>query len=314
MRILQSESPIAKHRRITMHIIDLSHPLDAHVPIYPGDLKFTCTPVAILEDDGCAVSALHLGSHTGTHLDAPSHFIHDGKTVDELDLSILVGPAIVVDVSYKQAREAIDASDLAGALASLNSLNAGPESASISEFSTPRILLIHTGWSKHWPDYDTYSTHPHLTPSAAEAIVRAGIRVVGVDTFSPDSIDPIPSSSSSNSPSSFSAPSSTSIIPVSEPTSNSTSNLQPIPSTHPYPVHRILLGAGCMIAENLTNLDQLLPNTKDSQTQTQTQTQTRTRTASASSSTWMVSLVPLKIAGCDGAPIRAFAWRSPSSS
>jgi kynurenine formamidase len=304
----QLESPIAKHERITMHIIDLSQPLDVHVPIYPGDPKFTCTPVAILEDDGCAVSALHLGSHTATHLDAPSHFIHDGKTVDELDLSILVGPAIVVNVSYKQAREAINVSDLAGALASLNNLNAGPESASISELSTPRILLIYTGWSKHWLDYDTYSTHPHLTPSAAEAIVRAGIRVVGVDTFSPDSIDPMPPFS----PSSSSLPSFTSITPISNPTSEPTFNPQPIPDAHPYPVHRILLGAGCMIAENLTNLNQLLPNTNGSEPQTQTQAQTQT--ASTSSSTWMVSLAPLKIAGCDGAPIRAFAWRFPSSS
>jgi kynurenine formamidase len=269
-----------------MHIIDLSHALDAQVPACPGHPIFACTSVETiaLDGSGSAVSALHLGSHTGTHIDAPSHFLHDAKSVDELDLSMLVGPAVVVDVSHKQARQSIDVFDLDEVLDSL-------DAPSESEPTPPRILLIHTGWSRHWLDYATYSTHPHLTPAAAEAIVHAGIRVVGVDTFSPDPMGPA-------------API------VTSSTIDSTSAPEPEPESHttpdPHPVHHILLGAGCVIAENLTNLDQLLRADHDSDSNDHVNSDLPRPNASK----WMVSLAPLKIAGCDGAPIRAFAWRA----
>jgi kynurenine formamidase len=273
-----------------MHIIDLSHALDVQVPACPGHPIFACTSVETLAPDGSgsAVSALHLGSHTGTHIDAPSHFLHKAKSIDELDLSMLVGPAVVVDVSHKQARQSIDVSDLAGVL---SSLHAPLE----SESTPPRILLIHTGWSRHWPDYATYSTHPHLSPAAAEAIVRAGIRVVGVDTFSPDPMGPIAPIVTP-----YSIDSTSVVEPESEP--------EPEPHTtpDPHPVHHILLGAGCVIAENLTNLDQLLRADHDSDSNDHVNSELPKPNASK----WMVSLAPLKIAGCDGAPIRAFAWRA----
>jgi kynurenine formamidase len=71
-------------------------------------------------------------------------------------------------------------------------------------------------------------------------------------------------------------------------------------------VHHILLGAGCVIAENLTNLDQLLRADHDSDSADHV----NSGLPKPNASMWMVSLAPLKIAGCDGAPIRAFAWRA----
>jgi kynurenine formamidase len=211
-----------------MPTIDLSHPLDASTPAYPGIPKFCCTPLLTLESHGCAVSALTLSSHTGTHIDAPAHFVAGGKCVDEIDLSVLVGPAVVVDLTAKTAHAPIEAADLAPALE-----------------RAPQILLLRTGWSRHWPAFDAYATNPYLTVEAAQAVVDAGVRVLGVDTLSPDAV-----------------------------------------GSTDFAAHHILLGAGCIIAENLTNLD-ALPDDMDG---------------------WIVNLVPLRLAGCDGSPIRAFAW------
>jgi arylformamidase len=79
-------------------IIDISLPITPDMPIWPGDPRPACTPVSTLEDDGVQVSQLVLGTHTGTHLDAPRHFIPGGRTVDRLDLGALVGLCRVIEV------------------------------------------------------------------------------------------------------------------------------------------------------------------------------------------------------------------------
>ena len=68
-----------------MLIYDLSHKLNPRCSIYPGDPEFCCKKVATVEKDQFNVSSLSLGSHTGTHIDAPYHFYDNGKTVDRLE-------------------------------------------------------------------------------------------------------------------------------------------------------------------------------------------------------------------------------------
>ena len=80
-------------------IIDISRPLGATTQVWPGDPPVVIEPVARLEaGDPAAVSRLMLGTHTGTHVDPPAHFIPGGATVDELPLEVLVGPAVVVEI------------------------------------------------------------------------------------------------------------------------------------------------------------------------------------------------------------------------
>jgi arylformamidase len=79
-------------------IIDISLPINRAMPIWPGDPCPELTPVSSLEVDGVQVSRLVLGTHTGTHLDAPRHFILGGRTIDQLDLGALVGQCRVVEV------------------------------------------------------------------------------------------------------------------------------------------------------------------------------------------------------------------------
>ncbi|KAJ7579320.1 putative cyclase [Mycena floridula] len=151
--------------------IDLTHPLDPeNISIYPGDPEFSCRQHASIDGDGYNVKALSLGSHTGTHIDAPAHFFADGKTIDQIPLASLCCPAIVIDLSYKKEREEITWNDL---------------SAHAAEMNSKMMLLLRTDWSRYWGS-EKYLDHPFLTRDAAERIVATGISVVGIDTFSPD--------------------------------------------------------------------------------------------------------------------------------
>ena len=81
-------------------IIDISRPVGADTPVWPGDPAVRVEPVARLEaGDPAAVSRLVLGTHTGTHVDPPAHFVPGGATVDQLPLDVLVGPALVTDAA-----------------------------------------------------------------------------------------------------------------------------------------------------------------------------------------------------------------------
>jgi kynurenine formamidase len=86
-------------------LVELSHVLNQTTPPYPGDPVYGCTPTLTISKDGCSVHHVSFGTHTGTHIDAPSHFIHDGKTVDQIPLeslrmSIVESP---LAIAYKRA-------------------------------------------------------------------------------------------------------------------------------------------------------------------------------------------------------------------
>jgi arylformamidase len=73
-------------------IIDITRSLTGDMEVYPGDPPVSVTPMLL---GGARVSALQFGSHTGTHVDAPLHFIEGGAGVDRLPMDALVGPALV---------------------------------------------------------------------------------------------------------------------------------------------------------------------------------------------------------------------------
>lgn len=141
-------------------IIDITRPISPDTPVWPGDPPVVVERVARVEvGDPADVSRLQLGTHTGTHVDPPAHFLPGGDTVDQLPLDLLVGPALVADLS--EAPE-VDA-DALEALA----LPAG----------TTRLLL------KTGPE-DGGATTGALTPAGARWLVEHGVRLVGVDTLS----------------------------------------------------------------------------------------------------------------------------------
>jgi arylformamidase len=151
-----------------VRIIDISVPLSPNVPIWPGSRGIRLHWSKRL-DAGyeCNNTYLNCDIHTGTHVDAPSHFLVNGATVEQLSLEIFVGPAIV---AYLPGVSAITASDLADL-----ALPPGTER-----------LLLHTRNSELWAAEITEFREDYvaLTSDAAQWIVRQGIRLIGVDYLS----------------------------------------------------------------------------------------------------------------------------------
>lgn len=151
-----------------MIVVDLSHPVVTGMPVYPGDPEVTIAPALSVVADGVAVSTLHIGSHSGTHLDAPSHSIVGGRTVDQIPLELLLGRARVLRARLG-AGEEIGVRDLLPGL---------PD-------QLPSIVLVETGWDRHFGDSEAVH-HPFLSLEAVEALWARGVRVLGVDALSPD--------------------------------------------------------------------------------------------------------------------------------
>lgn len=161
-----------------MRTYDLSQPLDGEGTVYPGDPAVSATPHATHESDGYRVAALALGSHSGTHVDAPSHLLTDGRDLDEFELSTFSFDAVRIDCTDAGAREPIGRDAVATA----------PIDAD--------LLVVRTGWSEH-RGTDRYLDHPHLSPDAAAWLAENGFHV-GVDAPNVDPSPPIDADEQSN--------------------------------------------------------------------------------------------------------------------
>ena len=144
---------------------DLSQPIETGMPTFPGDPSVELAAAATIDADGYRVRKLHCGSHTGTHIDAPSHTEPDGGNIDSRPIEEFVLEARTVDATPVSPREPI------------------PEGV-VPDEPAADILLIHTGWDEHWGE-SAYFEHPYLTPGAAERLAAAGCGV-GVDALNPD--------------------------------------------------------------------------------------------------------------------------------
>jgi kynurenine formamidase len=152
---------------------ELSHPITTGMQVYPGDPSVRIEPALVLASDGVDVVALHLGSHTGTHMDAPSHTIAGGRTTGRIGLDELIGDALVVHLGKCSPRATYGLTDIAAALE-----DGLPD-------RLPPIVVIDTGWAAHFGS-DAALDHPSLDPDAAAELLRRGMHVLAVDTLSPD--------------------------------------------------------------------------------------------------------------------------------
>lgn len=146
-------------------VVDLSVPLDDHTPVWPGDPPVRLAPVATIARDGYNLLAVQLGSQSGTHCDAPRHFLADGAPVDALDLRLCAGPGVLVDLRGRPDRHPIGLADLA---------------ADLDRVGPATIVVLHTGWSAHLGT-SRYADHPYLDPDACRALLGRGVRTIGLD-------------------------------------------------------------------------------------------------------------------------------------
>jgi arylformamidase len=139
-----------------MRIIDITRPLSEDILIYPGDKR----PVFRQADRGhYLISELHMSTHTGTHIDAPFHYLKAGDTIDNIPLSHVMGPCRVIDVTC--AGTNITSNDLKGRLDGIH-----------------RLLLKTSFSAKECFD----ENFPSLTSDAARLITGSNIKCIGIDS------------------------------------------------------------------------------------------------------------------------------------
>jgi arylformamidase len=150
--------------------VDLTHELHNGMPVYPGDPSPSFVRFATMQKDGVNLTKMTLGSHTGTHIDAPRHFIPDGIGIDQISPNKLIGEAYVTDMSSKPIGTGITDLDLRQSL-----------EAKVAEDD---IVVIYTGCSEHWGDESINSNYTYLTGDAADYLVSKKVRAVGIDFLS----------------------------------------------------------------------------------------------------------------------------------
>ena len=155
------------------HIYDVSVPISARTPTYPGDPGIDIRQwLSLDKGDPANVTALCFGAHTGTHVDAPAHFIKGGSKVESLSLDTLLGEVHVVEIPG-------DVIEITAHHVETNC----PSGA--------RRVLFKTRNSSFWnaEDDEFHTDHTYLSPDAAKRLVACGTRLVGIDYLSVERFD-----------------------------------------------------------------------------------------------------------------------------
>jgi kynurenine formamidase len=209
-----------------VQVVDLTHPYENGMPVFPGLPDPSFDPIAQVEEDGYAMTRYSMLNHIGTHVDAPAHQIAGGDTLDEIGLERLVTDALTIDVSRRSPHGAIPVSELEP---HLGKVRAGD------------IVLLYSDNARNYGNDAYWTGWSYPDADAAQALIERGISAIGFDGPSADPVD-----------------------------------------TTTFDLHRIWLGAGRMILENVANLGRLPERVQ-------------------------VVVAPMKVARANGAPVRIFA-------
>jgi arylformamidase len=146
-------------------LLDVSVPLAAGLPAYPGNPQFELQPVKRIADGASSnVSRLIMGTHSGTHVDAPRHFFDGGASVDALPLDLLIGRARVIGITHR------------GGI--------GAEELTAAGLREDIRVLLRTTNSALWNAAEFHQDYTYLTEAGARYLVDQGVKVVGIDYLS----------------------------------------------------------------------------------------------------------------------------------
>jgi len=151
-------------------IFDISQVIKPELPVYPGDPAVDIETVTNISEDGYRVSRLHIGSHTGTHIDAPNHFLPGGKAIDEINLERFISTCNVVEIDHPRAVVLEDIEDLA--------------------ITPGQSILFKTLNSERLVNEDIFDPeYIYIEEEAAEWLAKSGVSLVGIDALSVETYD-----------------------------------------------------------------------------------------------------------------------------
>ena len=149
-----------------MKIVDLTHPISETTPVYfPWHPKTVVERTATLEANRCEVRRLSIGTHSGTHIDAPSHVYAGQPTLDQYDPGLWYLETQVLDFAPRAAKKEITRDEMK---AKLKQQGVG--------------VLVKTGWDVHFGEPDYYVTYPPISQEAAQYLVEMKVPLLAADT------------------------------------------------------------------------------------------------------------------------------------
>ncbi len=145
-----------------MAVIDLTLSITDKIPVFPGDKLPTIEPAATIAKQGWNALRYSFGTHFATHIDAPYHMLQDGKKLTDFPPETFIGEAIVIDVRG----QSIITHDL-------------------DDVREGDFVFFHTGHIKNI-SRDYFVGNPVISPATAQLLVDKKVRIVGLDSFTPD--------------------------------------------------------------------------------------------------------------------------------
>jgi len=156
-----------------MRILDLTLTISNKIPTFPGSPQPKLIPWENVRDDGYNLEFLFMSTHTGTHVDAPYHFLEKGAKIHEISLKKLVSEAVLIQ-SKKKGGESITKTDIQ---------KFEKKHGRIASFSS---VIFYTGWQKNLQKKYYFTKNPGLSVSAAKYLASKKISLVGIDSPSID--------------------------------------------------------------------------------------------------------------------------------
>ncbi|WP_353737198.1 cyclase family protein [Moorena sp. SIO3B2] len=175
-----------KPPKLRGHIVDLTHTLGPQTPVFPGDKPMRLEIASTYSENGYQDYELHLNEHTGTHLDAPIHFIKDGIAVHEIPVHCLCGPLVVLDIRDRVLHNH-DATVIPDDILRWEK--------KYGKIPSNAIIIMNSGWGKYFGDNNAFVNMdkqgiPHFpgwSKTAVEFLLEArSVLGIGVDTLSLD--------------------------------------------------------------------------------------------------------------------------------
>ena len=156
-----------------MKVIDLTLTISEEIPTFPGSPQPNFINWETLEKDGYNLELLFLSSHTGTHIDAPYHFLKNGQKIHQIVTRRLVTEAILIKIR-KGANQSITKADIQKFERKYGKIDDGS------------TVIFHTGWQKNLKKESYFLRNPGLAVSAAKYLASKKINLVGIDSPSID--------------------------------------------------------------------------------------------------------------------------------
>lgn len=157
-----------------MKVIDLTHTISEDMPVFPGDPVPVFEPACSYDADGFRETLLTLGTHTGTHVDAPAHLFANRTTLDQFSVEHFIGKALVIDCRNVQEGQPI----------SLERVHAAGEKVRQADF-----LLFNLGWDKYWKTPAYFGNYPCLDDEVLDFVLAGNYKGIGFNVMGLDPIE-----------------------------------------------------------------------------------------------------------------------------